>query len=66
MVVLRLENSWQRKPLKREKAKNEARLSTEDATFIDFLEELVEIFGIEIRYKVVKQDEDEAFVIGGL
>jgi hypothetical protein len=38
-------------------------LSTDDATPIDFLEELVETFRIEIESEVVKQDEDEAFVI---
>ena len=26
---------------------------------IDYLEELVETFGIEIQYEVAKQDEDE-------
>ena len=35
-------------------------------TTIDYLEELAERFGIEIRYEVIKQDEDSTYVVGGL
>lgn len=37
-----------------------------DDTLIDYLEELAERFGIEIRYEVIRQDEDLTFVVGGL
>jgi hypothetical protein len=33
---------------------------------IDLFEELAERLGIEIRYEVVKQDEDSISVVGGL
>jgi hypothetical protein len=41
-------------------------LSINEDTIIDYLEELAERFGIEIRYEVIKQDEDSSFVTGGL
>jgi len=41
-------------------------LSPDDATLIDYLEELAESFGIEIRYEIITQDEDLSFVVGGL
>ena len=41
-------------------------MSADDATFIGYLEELAESFGIEIRYEVITQDEDLPFVPGGL
>jgi hypothetical protein len=37
-----------------------------DDTLIDYLEELAEKFGIQIRYEVIKQDEDQTNLIGGL
>jgi hypothetical protein len=37
----------------------------EDA-IIDCLEELAERFGIQIRYEVIRQDEDSSPVVGGL
>jgi hypothetical protein len=47
-------------------AKNNVSLSISEDTIIDYLEELAERFGIEIRYEVIKQDEDSSFVAGGL
>ena len=47
-------------------AKNEVGLSINDDTIIDYLEELAESFGVEIRYEIIKQDEDLSFVAGGL
>ena len=41
-------------------------MSINEDTIIDYLEELAERFGIEIRYEVIKQDEDSSFVTGGL
>ena len=38
----------------------------DEATIIDHLEELAERFGIQIRYEVIKQDEDSINVVGGL
>ena len=38
----------------------------DDDTLIDLLEELAERFGIQIRYEVIKQDEDLTNVVGGL
>jgi len=38
----------------------------DDTTLIDYLEELAESFGIEIRYEIITQDEDLPFVAGGL
>lgn len=35
-------------------------------TLIDYLEELAERFGVEIRYEVIRQDEDTTNVVGGL
>ena len=47
-------------------AKNEVSLSIKEDTIIDYLEELAESFGVEIRYEIIKQDEDLSFVAGGL
>ena len=33
---------------------------------IDLLEELLEGFGVRIRYEAIKQDEDAVYVAGGL
>ena len=41
-------------------------MSVNDETIIDYLEELAESFGVEIRYEIIKQDEDLSFVAGGL
>jgi hypothetical protein len=41
-------------------------LSLNDETIIDYLEELAEKCGVEIRYEAIKQDEDQTNVIGGL
>ena len=40
-------------------------MSISDDALIDYLEELAEKFGIEIRYEIIKQDEDLSFVAGG-
>ena len=47
-------------------AKNEVGLSINDDTIIDYLEELAESFGVEIRYEIIKQEEDLSFMVGGL
>ena len=47
-------------------AKNEVSLSMDDDALIDYLEELAESFGVQIRYEIIKQDEDLSFVVGGL
>lgn len=41
-------------------------MSINDDTIIGYLEELAESFGVEIRYEVIKQDEDLLFLVGGL
>ncbi len=38
----------------------------DEGAIIDHLEELAERLGIQIRYEVIKQDEDSANVVGGL
>jgi len=38
----------------------------DENTIIDQLEELIERFGVQIRYEAVKQDEDSVNVVGGL
>ena len=38
----------------------------DDGTLIDYLEELAERLGIEIRYEIITQEEDLPFVAGGL
>ncbi len=38
----------------------------DEGTIIDYLEELAERFGIQIRYEAIKQDEDSINVVGGL
>jgi len=38
----------------------------DDDTIIDYLEELAERFGIQIRYEAIKQDEDSTYGVGGL
>ena len=38
----------------------------DENTIIDQLEELIERFGVQIRYEAIKQDEDSVNVIGGL
>ena len=56
-----------KRPLGYQRAKNnEVILSINDATIIDYLEELAERFGIEIRYEVIRQDEDLSSAAGGL
>jgi len=47
-------------------AKNNVSLSINEDTIIDYLEELAESFGVQIRYEIIKQDEDLSFVAGGL
>jgi len=49
-----------------QRIKNEANVNADDATLIDYLEELAESFDIEIHYEVIRQDEDLPFVPGGL
>ncbi len=38
----------------------------DENTIIDQLEELIERFGVQIRYEAIKQDADSVNVIGGL
>ena len=38
----------------------------DEGTIIEYLEELAERFGIQIRYEAIKQDEDSINVVGGL
>ena len=38
----------------------------DENTILDQLEELVERFGVRIRYEAIRQDEDSVPVIGGL
>ncbi len=38
----------------------------DENTIIDQLEELIERFGVQIRYEAIKKDEDSVNVIGGL
>jgi len=38
----------------------------DENTIIDQLEELIERFGVQIRYEAIKQDEDSVNVVGGL
>ena len=38
----------------------------DENTMIDQLEELIERFGVQIRYEAIKQDEDSVNVVGGL
>jgi hypothetical protein len=38
----------------------------DEESIIDCLEELAERFGIQIRYEVIRQDEDSSPVVGGL
>jgi hypothetical protein len=38
----------------------------DENTILDQLEELVERFGVRIRYEAIRQDEDSVHVIGGL
>lgn len=51
---------------KRKVAKNNVSLSINEDTIIDYLQELAESFGVQIRYEIIKQDEDLSFVAGGL
>jgi hypothetical protein len=37
-----------------------------EETLIDYLEELAEGFGIQIRYEAISQEEDLTYVVGGL
>ena len=41
-------------------------MSPNDETIIDYLEELAEKFGVEIRYEAIKQEDDLPYVAGGL
>jgi len=41
-------------------------LSVDERILLDQLEELLEWFGVRIRYEVIKQDEDSVHVAGGL
>jgi hypothetical protein len=63
---VRLRNSWRRKLQEQQRAKNEVNLSLNDETIIDYLEELGEKFGVEIRYEAIKQEDDLPYVAGGL
>ncbi len=38
----------------------------DENTILDQLEELIERFGVRIRYEAIRQDEDSVHVIGGL
>jgi hypothetical protein len=38
----------------------------DENSLIDFLEELAERLGVNIRYEAIRQDEDAVFVAGGL
>ncbi len=38
----------------------------DESTILDQLEELAERLGVQIRYEVIKQDEDSTSVVGGL
>ena len=38
----------------------------DESLVTDLLEELLEGFGVRIRYEVIKQDEDASYVEGGL
>ena len=38
----------------------------DESNLIDYLEELAESLGIEIRYEAIRQDEDSIYVAGGL
>jgi hypothetical protein len=38
----------------------------DEGTIVDYLEELAERFGIQIRYEAIKQDEDLINVVRGL
>jgi len=38
----------------------------DEITIIDHLEELAERFGVQIRYEVIRQDEDSIKTMGGL
>jgi len=38
----------------------------DEGAIIDYLEELAERLGIQIRYEAIKQEEDSANVVGGL
>jgi len=41
-------------------------LNRNNDILIDYLEEVAEKFGIEIRYEIIRQDEDLSVVAGGL
>ena len=41
-------------------------MNLNDETIIDYLEELAEKFGVEIRYEAIKQEDDLPYVAGGL
>jgi hypothetical protein len=62
--VVRLRNSWKRKSQEQQKEKNEVGLSINDETIIDYLEELAEKFGIQIRDEAIKQENDLPYVAG--
>ena len=38
----------------------------DETRLIDYLEELAENLGIEIRYEAIRQDEDSIYIAGGL
>ena len=38
----------------------------DEDTLIDYLEELAEGLGIQIRYEAIKRDEDSPYTVGGL
>ncbi len=38
----------------------------DENTILDQLEELIERFGVRVRYEAIRQDEDSVHVIGGL
>ena len=38
----------------------------DEEALIDYLEELAESLGIQIRYEAIRQDEDSIYVAGGL
>ena len=64
MVALKLRDSWQRKP--RRLVKNEVSLEIDDTMLIDYLEELAERLGIEIRHKIITPDEEPAYTERGV
>ncbi len=47
-------------------AEPEGFIRMDESTIRELLEELIEGFGVKIRYEAIKQDEDSVKVVGGL